>query len=335
MALALLSVGCSYANTGPDEFACAYGGGLFEAETQKGTFEPGSGRDFVGMGDTIIELPANIRNYIIDKDPGSGDVPDIDFIRTPTGDGTQLDYELSVRFRINTDIGCDFWDETGKRFDIDEPEGWSNFLDQNLRPIIENTMKSESQAQGDWEDVWRNRLQDGEPTWTIMQNNIGSRIVTEVNRSLGDDFLCGVSWEPGDTTCPAFEVLIKSAQPQDESLMSRYTDIQAAEAATELQTAELNRERERVIQQEANKLAEEQARIEREVAIAEGEIEIAELRLEQARLDGEAEAVKCVELAKAGVDCTLLAAAENGSIDFWVLDPDAPQQAPLITREVG
>ena len=74
-ALMMIAVtGCTYANTGPDEFACAYGGGLFESQILKDEFAPGSGRDFVGVADKVVELPANIRNYIIDKDATIGDV---------------------------------------------------------------------------------------------------------------------------------------------------------------------------------------------------------------------------------------------------------------------
>lgn len=315
----LMSAGCSYANTGPDEYACAYGGGPFEAQTRKGEYAPGSGRDFVGVADSVITLPANVRNYIVDKDPGTGDVPNVDFIEAPSGDGVELQYEVNVRFRINTDLGCKLWEEHGKRFDIDTDEGWSEFLEANLRPILENKMKEQSQSY-DWENIWRNSITDNGSTWTRMQDDMGQAITNEINRSLGESYLCGVTWTPGSDDCTAFEVLIKSAVPTKDSLTDKYADIQAREAELEAQRVDKQREREAIELDAENQLIE-----------AEAQVAIEEQNLEAQRLRAEADAELCRVLAAEGVDCTLLAAAENGSIDFWIIPEGS--DAPTIIKQ--
>lgn len=297
--LALTGVGCSFANTEPDEVACAYGGGLFEAKTRKGQYEPGSGRDFVGMMDTVIELPANVRNFIIEGNNPEADAPEP--VITPSADGVEMMYEANVRFRLNTDLACDFWEEHGKRFDVNTDEGWRLFLQQNLYPILVNRIKEQSQR-FEWEAAWRNQeLPEGGSVWTVMQDNIGEAVVTEVNRSLGGQYLCGVTWEPGGESCPPFEVLLKTALPRDTALTQRYTNIQAREAEREEQRVVKETEREAIELNAQNQLAEAEA----QVAVARAELEVEQVR-------AEADAQLCRELAEIGVDCALYAASQSG-----------------------
>lgn len=323
MILAVTVLGaCSYANTEPDEFACAYGGGLIESKAQKGDnpIEPSSGRQFIGMMDDVVYLPASIRNYVVDKDAEEGDRVGVDYIRTPSSDGVQLDYEISIRYRINYENGCKFWDETGKRFDIDTPEGWSTFLEQNLRPVLENGVKAQSQRY-EWEDIWRNRVIDDMSTWDTIQQDLGVTLVTELNRSLGGEYLCGVSWKPGSDTCPPFEVLIKSAIPVDADLTQRYSNIQAEQAETE-----------RVREVKARELEAVGLDAERDLAEANAQLEVSRVEAEKAIIDAQASTAECTQLSGIGVDCTLLEAARNGSIDFWVVDGE---NRPVITAQGG
>ena len=324
LGLAFVGAACTYANTEPTEFACAYGGGWFEAKAQKGDdpIPPSSGRDFIGMSDEVIKMNADVRNYIIDKDEGTGDVPTVDFIKSPTKDGVELEYELNTRFRINYDLGCNFWEEHGKRFGIDGAEGWQEFLAQNLRPVLENRLKEQSQRY-DWEAIWRNLPQeDGSSTWTLIQDDLGQALVDEVNRSLGDNYLCGVTWSPGSDNCPPFEVLIKSAVPEKDQLTNRYSEIQVEDAETE---------RQRIVK--ARELEGVKLDADRDLAEANAQLEVSAVNAEKAEIDAQAAAAECRELASIGVDCTLLEAARNGSIDFWVVDGEG--LTPVPTFEAG
>ena len=322
MALALFAAGCSYANTEPTEFACAYGGGPFESKAQKGDnpIPPSSGRQFIGVGGSIVYLRSDVRNYVVSK-AGSGDRATIDFIKSPASDGPEIEWEVSIKYRINTDNGCTFWDEHGNRFDVDTDEGWRNFLEVNLRPILDAGIKSQSNLY-EWEDIWRNRPigEDGERTWDVIQDDLGETLVTELNRSLSGSYFCGPSWEAGSDDCPPFEVLISSATPENESLTNRYSDIQAEQAETEKQREIKARELEAVELDADTDLAE-----------AEAQLGVSEINRQKAIIDAEADAALCEQLASIGVDCTMYLAAENGSIEFWVTDGEGP----VITRDAG
>lgn len=323
LAMALFMAGCSYANTDPAQFACAYGGGPFESKVQKGDnpIPPSSGRDFIGVADTIVYLPADVRNYIVDGTPGVGDIPTGGVIKTPTGDGVQVAVELSLRFRYNTELGCEFWDEHGKRFDVNTTEGWSEFLAENFLPILENGAKGEITEFREWETLWRNEEIDGERAWTTLQDSLGQIMVDEISNSLGGNFFCGVSWKPGSDACPPFEILIKSIVPADSSLMDRYSNIAAEQAETQRQREVKARELEAVELDAATDLAEAQA-----------QLEVSRVEAEKAIIDAQAAAAECEALIDIGVDCSLYEAARNGSIDFWVVDGE---NAPVITTQAG
>jgi hypothetical protein len=304
--LALMGASCSYVNTEENQFACAYGGGPFESKDQKGeVYHPEDGRDMTGVFDNVVYLNADVRNYLMEAGNPNADSPAS--VEAVSADGVEMNYDLSVRFRINVDKGCELWEQHGKGEGrvIDTPEGWRAFLDQNLKPILESTMRQQSQR-FNWEDVWRNvvvkgDVADGQSTWAVMQDQMGVAVVEEVNRALGDNYLCGVTWKSGSEDCAPFEVLIKKALPQRGELTDRYTNIQNEEAEAELQRAQKARERELNQLEAENQLAKAEA--DKAAAAAQAEVE---------RLRAQAEAAFCERLAAIGVDCSLYEAAKGG-----------------------
>lgn len=322
MAFALFAGACTYASTESDEFACAYGGGLTEDHSRKAQVGPGQ-REFTGVADSVVYLKADVRNYVIDKNTNTGDSPTVDFILAPSKDKVELEIELSIRFRTNTAIGCDLWEEHGRggtTSAIDTPEGWDKFLATNFRPILENGLRVQAKKY-EWRDIWSQGSVDDVPIWNLMQDDIGELMVTELNRALGEDYFCGPTWDEDSTDCEPFSVLIKAVTPELEALTNVQADIQLEKDETTKQREVKARELE---------LATLNADI--DLAEAQAQIEVSRVNAEKAAIDAEASAAECRVLANMGIDCTIYEAAQNGSIEFWVTENGSdPIPTPIPT----
>lgn len=314
---------CTYANTSPDQFACVYGGGISEARTQKGKIDPGSGRDYVGMGDEVVYLDANVRQYIVDDDPNRGDVDLFKRYVFPANDGVEMNYGVSAKFRYNTDIGCDFYDEYGRRFQVETDEGWVKFLNQNIQDILESEVRGASTSY-DSEDIWRDKPQEsGDLTQEVMAKELGIQLTEKIADNLGANYFCGPKWEVGMADCPPIEILLIKPVTNDPTIMERYTEIETQKAnklvvdeTAKVKLAEVKAKNE----QEAADITAKNAR---DLEDAEAQIAIEEANAEAAKSKAEAETAWCLALVEAGQNCAQVAAAQNGQTQMYVLPTDS------------
>lgn len=111
---------------------------------------PGTGVEPIGVFNHMREFPATTRNYIISADPTRGDQGGVDVFRTPTADSVIVGVEGQALFRLNlnADVLEDFYFRFGTRrfrglHPYEGEEGWNNFLAQQFRPVLDNSLREE------------------------------------------------------------------------------------------------------------------------------------------------------------------------------------------------
>lgn len=231
----LLGSGC--ASQAPvDKVGLYYTGGPIQGRHFKKVITPGSGSTFLGFADDVKWLPIGQRNYIVSKKPQEGDKKGtIDFIRVPAKGGVNMDFEVSVYFKLNTltdDIkGYDggtlrhFWETIGKRYNADTDGGWDNMLNDNFRKIIEASMRqkvfsftvdelyanAEGAASGKDDAILK------------IQNEIAAQLKENINTTLGGNYFCGPTFDRSKPDCPPFQFIINSAEPTDQGVRDSYS----------------------------------------------------------------------------------------------------------------
>lgn len=342
---------CSLQRTEANEWGCTFGKGPFDSKALKGQYAPGS--DGVRTNDSFVAGPADVRFYIIDEDPATADFGGRPIIVPARGSSdagvgvVQVSVETQVRFLFNERF-CDWYIDHGKRseplrFDGDPSDGggWAQFLNSSMnqklieaaRPVV---------APEDYVSLYVNaRIGEGDAAglaYDVLAQELSANLSRELTKDLGGEYFCGPSYQfdgdiDGDLAngCPPLEVTIKRIAPVDQTLISKLEQIVANEEQQkiiasdkelELETIEAERQKElaRIAANQETLIAQQEQREAVETAQAQADLAIEQALaavLEQQRLNAEIEAVSstafCKELASVGVDCALLAAAENGS----------------------
>ncbi|MCB0966589.1 MAG: hypothetical protein KDB37_07105 [Ilumatobacter sp.] len=342
VAVGLLVVGGSIAaaslnlrRTEANEWGCTFGRGPLDGKGLKGQFSPGSSGTWTN--DDFVTGPADIRFYIIDEDPATADFggrPIVVPARGSSNEGVgvvQVSVETQVRFVFNERF-CEWYIDHGKRSeplrfdgDPDTPSGWNSFLNASMnqklieaaRPVVANQ---------DYISLYVNApIEDG-LAYDVLAEKLSENLGRELARDLGGEYFCGPAYQfDGDIDgqldegCPPIEVTIKRVAPTDSTLIEKLETIVANEEQQRVIVSERDRQLEETAAKEQTELREQARRQAVEVAQAEADLAIAEaqeatLRQEQANAEVQAtsDAAYCRELAAAGVDCALLAAAESG-----------------------
>lgn len=342
---------CSLQRTEANEWGCTFGRGPFDSKALKGQYAAGS--DGVRTNDTFVSGPADVRFYIIDEDPATADFGGRPIIvpargTADTGVGVvQVSVETQVRFLFNERF-CDWYIDHGKRseplrFDGDPADGggWAQFLNASMnqklieaaRPVV---------APEDYVSLYVNaRIGEGDAAglaYDVLAQELSTNLSRELTKDLGGEYFCGPSYQfdgsiDGELEqgCPPLEVTIKRIAPVDQTLISKLEQIVANEEQQkiiasdkelELETIEAERQKElaRIAADQETLIAQQEQREAVETAQAAADLAIEQALaavLEQQQANAAIEAVSstafCRELALVGVDCALLAAAENGN----------------------
>jgi regulator of protease activity HflC (stomatin/prohibitin superfamily) len=171
------------------------------------------------MWGIVHKYPAQQRFYTITSDANRGDRPGVDVVETPSSDGVQMGIEGTFYFSLNLDhkVISDFDDKFGTRtftgqdgtarHAYDGDQGWSTFLDQIIRPVIDNDLREQI---GDFrcaDLVSSCALVQNGPTGQSpnptsggannsnlakIQNAINQSLEADLKSTLGDDFLTNV-----------------------------------------------------------------------------------------------------------------------------------------------
>jgi hypothetical protein len=191
-----------------DHIGLSYGGGPFEGAHYQQTVDPGHGRFVNGWLDKLYLYPVTQRNYIISK-KGEGDVGGADFVAAPSQDRIVIEFEVAVYFKLNVDKAKSFHENIGLKYnawcnadDRDCSPGWVQMLHDSFRQQIEFALQRESRKYPA-EDIFADQA-----TLEQIQDEVAVVLKENVTRSLGDEYFCGPTFQPGGQ-CPDLQFVIK------------------------------------------------------------------------------------------------------------------------------
>jgi regulator of protease activity HflC (stomatin/prohibitin superfamily) len=219
-------------------------GGMFDNNRIRQVIDPASGLTYTGMWSHVHKYPAQQRFYTITSNNGNGDRPGVDVVHTPTSDG--VDVGIGTRkFR-----GLD----GSARFAWQGDDGWSGFVDQVVRPVIDNDLREQInsyrcaelvsscvlvQNGGSQQKVSANG-QSNNGNIAKVQQAINSSLSADLTQTLGGDFITGIHFNLVRITLPdKVQNAVNDAQAAFAQVTQAQAKVQQAKA-----DALANRERE-------------------------------------------------------------------------------------------
>ena len=199
--LALVPVlGSTLEKTPRDKVGISYGGGPFEGAHFQKIVQPGSSLFFNGIFDDLYLYPADQQTYIVSKAKDEGESkPDV--IVAPSKDRVQVQYQVAVYYKLNTDKLRAFHEQLGLRYSAYTSSGWTDFIQTTLRPQIENALQEETRRY-DVTDIY------GDAQLLIdIQEEVQSTLSQRLRLATGNDFFCSPGFEPGkECASPTFVI---------------------------------------------------------------------------------------------------------------------------------
>jgi regulator of protease activity HflC (stomatin/prohibitin superfamily) len=153
--VALPNLFSGFDRTTGGEVAVVRNGGVFDNNRIRQIIDPGSSMTWTGWGSTSHKYPAQQRFYTITSDEKRGERGGVDVVTVPSSDGVNMGIEGTLYFSLNTDHATlkEFDDKFGTRkftgpdgtarYAWDQDAGWSAFLDQIIRPVIDNDLRTQ------------------------------------------------------------------------------------------------------------------------------------------------------------------------------------------------
>jgi regulator of protease activity HflC (stomatin/prohibitin superfamily) len=184
--IALIGLFHGMTKTTGGEVAVVRNGGPFDNHRTRQVVDPASGLTWTGWWSQIHKYPAQQRFYTITADAGRGERPGVDVVRTPTSDGVNVGIEGTIYFQLTLDHRAlrTFDDKFGTRKfrgvdgvirnAYDGDDGWSGFLDQIVRPVIDNNLR---------EQINNFRCAELVSSCALVQNGGGRRVTLVGARS--------------------------------------------------------------------------------------------------------------------------------------------------------
>lgn len=199
----------SVKRTEADKFAVSYGGGPIESRHFQGVFPPGTLR-LNGFLDKWYEYPSGMRNYVVSTNSQENDEGAEDKIQATSSDQQAVDWELSVNFKLNTNLLRKFHEQVGLKFKAWEGDGWDRMLQQTLRQQLIGSLQKITRRY-DIESLWSSGKVLEE-----VQTELGKTLKDSVNSSLGAEYFCGPDFEYGKEACPDFSITVKKPGISDK-----------------------------------------------------------------------------------------------------------------------
>ncbi|MFZ6004072.1 MAG: SPFH domain-containing protein [Actinomycetota bacterium] len=187
----------------------SYGGGPVESAHFQRIVQPGSGLFFNGAFDPLYLYPADTQTYIVSKVAGEGAVKQADSIISPSRDRVQIEYQVAVYFKLNTDRLRAFHEELGLQYSAYEASGWDRLIQDTFRQQIENALQEDTRKY-DVADIYGNA-----DDLTTIQTNVEKKVSDRLIAALGQPFFCGPTYAPGKPCGPPTFVIKKIDIPED------------------------------------------------------------------------------------------------------------------------
>jgi regulator of protease activity HflC (stomatin/prohibitin superfamily) len=227
--------------TSGGEIAVVRNGGMFDNHKVRQVVEPASGLVYTGMWSDIHKYPAQQRFYTISANPNEGDAGTVDVVHVPTSDGVFVGIEGTLYFTLNSNTaGCqgsnssnlqrrhpacviaEFDNRFGTRtfggyHPYEGEAGWDNFLNQVIRPVIDNNLREQIgnfpcqelisscalvQNQGNVRDVSAAQGKKNNANIIAIQNAINTSLRADLHSELGGEYLTGLRFILRGVTLP-------------------------------------------------------------------------------------------------------------------------------------
>jgi regulator of protease activity HflC (stomatin/prohibitin superfamily) len=253
----------SFDKTNGGEIAVVRNGGLFDNHKVRQVIAPASGLTSTGFWSQVHKYPAQQRFYTISANPAEGDLQTVDVVHVPTSDGVFVGIEGTVYFTLNTDTtNCQgtntknlqdrlpscpiaqFDNKYGTRtfggeHPFDGDAGFGHFLNQVIRPVIDNNLREQIgnfpckelvsscalvQNQGNVKGVSSVQGRKNNANLVAIQDTINTSLRNDLRSELGGDYLVGIRFILRGVTLP-------------EKVQQAVDDAQAAFGAVSLSEA--------------------------------------------------------------------------------------------------
>lgn len=192
VALALVpSVISSLQKTPRNMVGISYGGGPVEAAHFQRVVQPGSGLFFNGLFDPLYLYPSDTQTYIVSKVKGQGTVADPDSIVAPTKDRVQVEYQVAIYFKLNSDRLRDFHEQLGLRYSGYTASGWNKLIQDTFRQQVENALQEETRKY-DVADLYGNA-----EDLAALQDSVEEKLSKGLVGALGAPLFCGPTFTAG------------------------------------------------------------------------------------------------------------------------------------------
>lgn len=206
LAPALLS---SLEKTPQNMVGISYGGGPIEAARFQRVVQPGSSLFFNGLFDDLYLYPSDTQAYIVSKSRDEGAVRTSDSIISPSRDRVQIEYQVAVYFKLNTDRLQSFHESLGLQYSAYERSGWTRLIGDTFRQQMENALQEETR-QYDVSAIYGN-ADDLIAIQSAVEQKLSDRLVD----TLGAAFFCGPTFHAGSECTPPTFVIKKVDIPVD------------------------------------------------------------------------------------------------------------------------
>jgi regulator of protease activity HflC (stomatin/prohibitin superfamily) len=263
--IVLLNVGLSFSDafdrTDGGQVAVVRNGGPFDDRNIRQVIQPASGLTWIGWYSESHKYPSQQRFYTITSDPKGGDRPGVDVVHTPSADGVNMGIEGTLYFSLNLDDKAlrDFDTKFGTRtftaadgnayHPYDGDAGWSAFLDQIVRPVIDNDLREQignfrcAELVSSCALVQNNASSPTAPggkgannnsNIAAVQNAINTSLAQDLQNTLGDKFLVNLRFNLVRVTLPDN---VQAAVDQAQAAFAAVSEAQAkvAQAKAEAQ----------------------------------------------------------------------------------------------------
>ncbi len=169
----------------------SYGGGPVEAAHFQRIVQPGSALFFNGVFDPLYLYPSDTQTYIVSKVAGQGAVAEPDSIIAPTNDRVQVEYQVAIYFKLNSDRLQVFHEQLGLRYSAYTSAGWKDLVQDTFRQQVENALQEETRKHA-VADIYGNA-----DDLTSIQSSVEQRLGENLVSALGAPLFCGPTFKPG------------------------------------------------------------------------------------------------------------------------------------------
>ncbi|POM27245.1 SPFH domain / Band 7 family protein [Actinomadura rubteroloni] len=250
-----------YERTGGGEVAVVRNGGFFDNNRIRQVIDPGSGRTWIGLYSKVHKYPAQQRFYTITSQASKGDESGVDVVTVPSSDGVNMGIEGTLYFTLNLDHATlrSFDDKYGTRkfrgadgdmhYAWNGDTGWSAWLDQIIRPVIDNALRSQVNSFRCAELVSSCALvQNASATVPVkgapaqsnnaninkVQTAINTSLAADLNSTLGGTFVTNIHFNLVRVELPA---RVQDAVDRAQAAFAQVSEAQAKVASARAEAA--------------------------------------------------------------------------------------------------